>query len=77
MAISHCAVVVAVEYDPIDTTRVREIVPVKKSTGEKIADIPGEILKLPIYVAQYTSRTVSTSPAVSKVFLTGEIWRRE
>lgn len=68
MTLSLCSEIVATEYETLDTTRVREVSPVKKSTGEKIADIPGEILKLPIYVAQYTGRTVSTAPIVGKFF---------
>lgn len=68
MAIDLSAGIAAVELEPLDTTRVRAVIPVKKSIGEKITDIPGEILKLPIYVVQYVGRTVSTSPVVSKVF---------
>jgi len=68
MAISLCAEVVEAEHEPLDTTRVREVAPVRKSIGEKIADIPGEILKLPLYVGQFIGRTVSTSPVVSKIF---------
>ena len=68
MTLSLCSEIVAAEYETLDTTRVREVSPVKKSTGEKIADIPGEILKFPIYVAQYIGRTVSTAPVVGKFF---------
>lgn len=68
MAIGLCSEITAVEYEPLDTTRVREVTPVRKTVGEKIADIPGEILKLPIYIAQYIGGTVSTAPIVGKFF---------
>lgn len=49
----------------LDTTRVRKTVPVKKSTGEIIADIPGEILKLPFYTLEFVTHTIALNPPVS------------
>jgi hypothetical protein len=42
----------------IDTTRVREVQPIEKSTGQKIADVPGEILKLPVKAVRLMTKGV-------------------
>jgi len=44
----------------IDTTRVRQTEKIKKSTAEIIADIPGEILKLPFYTLEILTNTIAT-----------------
>ncbi len=51
----------------LDTTRVRETRKIKKSFGEIVADIPGEILKSPFYVAEFVTHTIATNPPVSEV----------
>lgn len=50
----------------IDTTRVRNTEKIKKSTGQIIADIPGEILKLPIRTVRFIALS-ATSPPISHV----------
>lgn len=50
----------------IDTTRVREVQKLKKSFGEIMADIPGEILKLPVRTLEFVSYTISSNPPVSE-----------
>jgi outer membrane protein assembly factor BamA len=39
-----------------DTTKSRDVERYSKSTGEKIADIPGEILKIPIKLVRWTAQ---------------------
>ena len=51
----------------IDTTRVRRTEKIKKSTAEIIADIPGEILKLPFYTLEFVTYTIITNPPVSEI----------
>ena len=62
----------------LDTTRVRQTAPVKKSTGEIIADIPGEILKLPVRTVRLIALS-TTRPPISHVTglinLTGPVRR--
>ena len=64
----------AIEADSVelnvdfDTTRVREVYPVKKSFGEKVADLPGEILKFPVHVLESFTYAITTNPPVSKIF---------
>lgn len=53
--------------EEIDTTRVRETKKVKKSAGEIIADIPGEILKSPFYALEFVTHTIVFNPPVSEV----------
>ncbi len=55
----------SVDYD---TTRVREVQPVKKNLGEKLIDVPGELLKLPIYTLEFITKTVVLTPPMTKVF---------
>lgn len=50
-----------------DTTRVRQVQPVKKSVSEKLADVPGELLKLPIYVFEQVAYFLTTEPPVSSL----------
>ena len=49
----------------IDTTRVREVKKIKKSAGQLVADIPGEILKFPFRFIQTTAKIVSSNPPIS------------
>ncbi len=44
----------------IDATRILRTEKVKKSTGEIISDIPGEILKLPFYTLEILTNTIAT-----------------
>ena len=53
--------------EEIDTTRVRITKKVKKSAGEIIADIPGEILKSPFYALEFVTHTIVFNPPVSEV----------
>ena len=54
------------ENDPeLDTTRVRQTTPVKKSAGATIVDIPGEILKLPFYTLETVTHTIAFYGPVS------------
>jgi outer membrane protein assembly factor BamA len=63
-----CLLLVPQSYaDGIDTTRVRKTEKVKKSTGEIIADIPGEILKFPFYTLEFITHAVVFNPPVSEV----------
>lgn len=50
----------------LDTTRVRETKKIKKTTGEIIADIPGEIVKLPVYTIKFVSYGIAFGPVTSK-----------
>lgn len=54
----------AVDYD---TTRVRVPESVHKSVGDRIVDIPGEILKLPIYAVESLAYGMVMFPPFSKV----------
>lgn len=53
-------------YGP-DTTRIRKTEIVRKSTGEVVADIPGEILKTPVYLAEFTTKQLFFSPPIRMV----------
>ncbi len=50
-----------------DTTRVRDVKPVKKSVSETLADIPGELLKLPIYTFEFVTKQVVMNPPLTSV----------
>ncbi len=56
-----------VDASVIDTTSVRKTEKIKKSTGEVIADIPGEILKFPFYTLEFVTHTIAFNPPVSEV----------
>lgn len=63
-----CLLLSSVSYaDVIDTTHVRKTEKIKKSTGEIIADIPGEILKFPFYTLEFVTHTIAFNPPVSEV----------
>ncbi len=55
------------EYPEMDTTKVREVSPPDRSFAMALADIPGEIIKLPIRTVRFLSYTISTNPPVSYV----------
>ncbi|MCP4570323.1 MAG: BamA/TamA family outer membrane protein [FCB group bacterium] len=55
------------EETGLDTTRVREVVKIKKSAAEKIADIPGEIVKFPIRTIRFVSHAIGTNPPVANI----------
>ena len=59
--------VLAAESVDYDTTRVRNVEPVRKSTLQTIADIPGELLKLPIYTIEHSSRLIVKTPLLSSL----------
>ncbi|MCP4686197.1 MAG: hypothetical protein GY867_12230, partial [bacterium] len=62
----------------LDTTRVRQPEKPEKSVGRVIADVPGEILKLPVRTVRFLALSVSRPPIsdVAKVIkLSGPVQR--
>jgi outer membrane protein assembly factor BamA len=63
LCVSVRADISEVDYD---TTRVRQTTPAKKSFGEAVADVPGEILKLPFRIVEVTIHTLVMNPPLSE-----------
>lgn len=55
------------EYPEMDTTKVREVSRPGSNLARALADIPGEIVKLPVRAIRFLSYTISTNPPVSYV----------
>lgn len=55
--------------DPIqvDTTKIRKVKKIKKSVGEIITEIPGEVLKLPLNIFEFTAYSIGTNPPVENI----------
>lgn len=58
----------AAQAGVIDTTKVRTTEKVRKTTGEIISDIPGEIIKTPFYILDFAIEKISLNPPLKQVY---------